>query len=595
MRRNLKFLIIIIAIITCGIFSACETYSDSASETCSDSVCETYSDSASETDSDIVESSNESEYIENPTAQIFSIEDREQGYAITELLQPDVAIEDGCLVIPSEIDGKNVVEVKSLVLGVDKEDKTLSVLPQVEHVVIPSTVVKIGEYAFAGMRKLISVDFIDESGLDEIGERAFFNCVALETCNLPQSVKIIGGMAFAGCRSITAFNVTQNVESIGIGCFASAGIDTFSVESGNSYYTTYDGVLYNYNKMALVAYPKNKNATSFTVPETVDFIAAYAFCGSNLTSVDLAYAGVVCSYAFKDCENLENIVGQHVDATDESAFEGTLWHKVNSTKTFFKIGRVLFKYNGKSKTLDLREYVQIKDYAFSPIENGKYLLNTTLEEVTLGYRTRRIDEKTFAKCMALTSIRIINDSSIYINERAFDGLSESLKVYVPLSTVETYQDKFGKEDLFAPISSIVEFYYNGVKIGEDTAYLGEIFTTDIEPEVPIGSVFFSWYLTEDFSVPLVGTVFASLDERVCAYAKVDERDYIIVYHYLIGNMIECRLYAYGDKIVLSQPSVEGYIFLGWYWDKEYQNPVTEDDLVGIYGDLDFYAKWQIVE
>ncbi len=580
MRRNLKFLIIIIAIITCGIFSACETYSDSASET----------------DSDIVESSNESEYIENPTAQIFSIEDREQGYAITELLQPNVAIEDGCLVIPSEIDGKNVVEVKSLVLGVDKEDETLSVLPQVEHVVIPSTVVKIGEYAFAGMRKLISVDFIDESGLEEIGERAFFNCVALETCNLPQSVKIIGGMAFAGCRSITAFNVTQNVESIGIGCFASAGIDTFSVESGNSYYTIYDGVLYNYNKTVLVAYPKNKSASSFTVLDTVNWISAYAFCGSNLTSIDLTTTQVINEFAFKDCENLENIVGQHVVTADESAFEDTLWYSANYNNEYFGIGIVLFRYNGNSETVDLREYARIKDYAFLKIENGEYLPNVTLKEVILGVRINIIDENTFANCTALTSIRIINESSIYINERAFDGLSESLKVYVPLSTVETYQDEFGKEDLFTPISSTVEFYYNGVKVGEETAYWGEIFTTDIEPEVAIGSVFISWYLTEDFSVPLVGTVFASLDESVCAYAKTVEREYKIIYNYVIqGNPFELQHYVYGDKIVLPQPSAIGYIFLGWYWDKEYQTPVTEDDLVGIYGDLDFYAKWQIVE
>lgn len=580
MRRNLKFLIIIIAIITCGIFSACETYSDSASET----------------DSDIVKSSNESEYIENPTAQIFSIEDREQGYAITELLQPDVAIEDGCLVIPSEIDGKNIVEVKSLVLGVDKEDETLSVLPQVEHVVIPSTVVKIGEYAFAGMRKLISVDFIDESGLEEIGERAFFNCVALETCNLPQSVKIIGGMAFAGCRSITAFNVTQNVESIGIGCFASAGIDTFSVESGNGYYTNYDGVLYNYNKTVLVAYPKNKSASSFTVLDTVNWISAYAFCGSNLTSIDLTTTQVINEFAFKDCENLENIVGQHVVTADESAFEDTLWYSENYNNEYFGIGIVLFRYNGNSETVDLREYARIKDYAFLKIENGEYLPNVTLKEVILGVRINIIDENTFANCTALTSIRIINESSIYINERAFDGLSESLKVYVPLSTVETYQDEFGKEDLFTPISSTVEFYYNGVKVGEETAYWGEIFTTDIEPEVAIGSVFISWYLTEDFSVPLVGTVFASLDESVCAYAKTVERKYKIIYNYVIrGNPFELQHYVYGDKIVLPQPSAIGYIFLGWYWDKEYQNPVTEDDLVGIYGDLDFYAKWQIVE
>ena len=171
-----------------------------------------------------------------------------------------------------------------------------------------------------------------------------------------------------------------------------------------------------------------------------------------------------------------------------------------------------------------------------------------------------------------------------------------MKVYVPLSTVETYQDEFGKEDLFAPISSTVEFYNNGVKVGEETAYWGEIFTTDIEPEVAIGSVFISWYLTEDFSVPLVGTVFASLDESVCAYAKTVERKYKIIYNYVIqGNPFELQHYVYGDKIVLPQPSAIGYIFLGWYWDKEYQNPVTEDDLVGIYGDLDFYAKWQIVE
>ena len=101
------------------------------------------------------------------------------------------------------------------------------------HVVIPDSVVKIGEKAFEGCAGIQSVTFppnVKEIGtyafldcqslndiklsnvLVEIGQRSFYGCRSLKQINLPESVKTIGNYAFCGCTSLEVINIPDNVE-----------------------------------------------------------------------------------------------------------------------------------------------------------------------------------------------------------------------------------------------------------------------------------------------------------------------------------------------------------------------------------------------
>ena len=106
---------------------------------------------------------------------------------------------------------------------------------------VPATVEKIGEYAFLGNERLVTVELPDS--LLEIGARAFADCDNLRNINLPpllttigasafendgsiskiefpESVQIIGDNAFAGCTDLFEITVPQSVTTIGNGAFA---------------------------------------------------------------------------------------------------------------------------------------------------------------------------------------------------------------------------------------------------------------------------------------------------------------------------------------------------------------------------------------
>ena len=100
-----------------------------------------------------------------------------------------------------------------------------------------------------------------------IGEWAFWNCSGLTSVTIPNSVTSIGGGAFWNCSGLTLINVA----------------------SGNTHYSSIDGVLYNYVQDTLIQCPGAK--TSVTIPNRVTSIGLGAFYGcSGLTSVTIGTA-----------------------------------------------------------------------------------------------------------------------------------------------------------------------------------------------------------------------------------------------------------------------------------------------------------------
>ena len=62
---------------------------------------------------------------------------------------------------------------------------------------IPISVTSIGESAFSGCDKLISINI--PKGVTNIGKNAFYECTGLLGISIPVSVKNIGDMAFYNC------------------------------------------------------------------------------------------------------------------------------------------------------------------------------------------------------------------------------------------------------------------------------------------------------------------------------------------------------------------------------------------------------------
>ena len=82
---------------------------------------------------------------------------------------------------------------------------------------IPSSVTKIGDYAFCKCTNLTSIEL--PSGVTSLGGDAFTNCTNLSSLTLPSSVKEIGSSAFAHCKSLTSITLPSDVENVGIYTF----------------------------------------------------------------------------------------------------------------------------------------------------------------------------------------------------------------------------------------------------------------------------------------------------------------------------------------------------------------------------------------
>ena len=82
-----------------------------------------------------------------------------------------------------------------------------------KSIVIPDTVTKVGQLAFAYCDKLTSVSLPD--ALKEIETMAFFKCTSLNDIELPDGLETIGSDAFSKCEKMTYIFIPASVKSIG--------------------------------------------------------------------------------------------------------------------------------------------------------------------------------------------------------------------------------------------------------------------------------------------------------------------------------------------------------------------------------------------
>lgn len=112
---------------------------------------------------------------------------------------------------------------------------------------------------------------------------AFYGCESITNGDIPLGVTRITSESFAICKGLKSVNIPKSVSSIDSNPFRECeNLTTFIVESGNSYFSSENGVLFDKNKTRLISYPSVKG--NYTIPLSVTSIDNYAF-GSGITSV----------------------------------------------------------------------------------------------------------------------------------------------------------------------------------------------------------------------------------------------------------------------------------------------------------------------
>ena len=148
-------------------------------------------------------------------------------------------------------------------------------------------------------------NIIIPDGVTSIKEKAFEDNEQIESVVFPDSLEVIGSCAFSGCTNITEIELNEGLTSIDWDAFRGTGLSRvfipysveqigpsafkcqMEVDSINTEYCAYDGVLYSYDERELVIYPADKDETDFEVPDTVETICSFAFEDARLQSLTL--------------------------------------------------------------------------------------------------------------------------------------------------------------------------------------------------------------------------------------------------------------------------------------------------------------------
>ena len=208
-------------------------------------------------------------------------------------------------------------------------------------IIIPSDiesmpVTRIGIDLFKNRSDIKSVEL--PNTITEIGSEAFYGCTGLTEITLPESVKSIEYSAFSRCSGLKTVTIPKNTESVMSDSFSNCkNLECIYTDPDNTSYVSVDGVLFNKEMTALVAYP-GKKAGVYTVPDSVTAIENGAFDGcGNMTELSIGANVSNINYSY-DCTNLESI---NVDENNQNytSIDGVIYNKDVTELCWYPAGR----------------------------------------------------------------------------------------------------------------------------------------------------------------------------------------------------------------------------------------------------------------
>jgi len=197
------------------------------------------------------------------------------------------------------------------------------------------------------------------------------------------------GAVVPGNRPLKSVTLGANIRSVALTAFRDCGnLESIAAVEANTYYTGRDGVLFDKSLLYLYVYPAGKQTESYTVPDTVQTVAAYAFYNNThlktLTVPDaVTYMGDDALYG---CTALEELTIPFIGNSREDA------------------GRLddIFDYSDSNNTYDLElKKVTVTDDALNTYSFRSFY---TLEEVYLPAQGSRIPYECFYNCRNLHTV-----------------------------------------------------------------------------------------------------------------------------------------------------------------------------------------------
>lgn len=307
-----------------------------------------------------------------------------------------------------------------------------------QTIVIPASVTTIGVSAFEECSGATKAVFTQNGALKEIGSMAFYGCSGLKEIDLPDGLEGIGGGAFACCENVRMLSIPASVQSISNNaleyCYRLYEIENLSDIS----ITAGDGL----GENTLRVYTSEEEERmarrtvgdfEFAYPVDEWYLIEYEGAGGKVSLPDAVEGETynIVSYLFMDNESI----------TELTVSNGATW----IGKYAFADSSIRALYFSSGENELILSYGAFNDNAFETVAFGERDMQTltaglfsgsqTLKNVTLSSKTLYIESAAFEDCEKLASLTLPNGVE-RIGDTAFKNCTALKGVAIPASAVE---------------------------------------------------------------------------------------------------------------------------------------------------------------
>lgn len=337
----------------------------------------------------------------------------------------------GVVTIPAEIDGKKVVATKGTV-GSDYFN-ALGGRNDITKVVLPEGLKAIDSHSFRKMSNLKEV--VLPSTLRKIGDEAFAFS-GITSISIPESVTEIDAGAFNGSK-LTSLHIPKNARLNGSIIAYSTTIKKITVDSANPYYAADGKFLYSKNNGTAVDYAGGITDKRITIPNYILNIMHYCFRNNQHIETVITHKNLVKIYywTFEGCTNLKEVYVTGKNTLVSHAITD------NPKLIVYTNGKICDFADGERNTCDdfiVKPYVEsMEDVTFDyevmsdgTVELKKYTgsaTNVTIPETYRGYKVTWIGNRAFASNSKIKSVHIPK-SVTFIGEAVFADCNNLTKI-----------------------------------------------------------------------------------------------------------------------------------------------------------------------
>lgn len=222
-----------------------------------------------------------------------------------------------------------------------------------------------------------------EEGVTAMFYGAFMDCYNAESVSLPSGITKIDGYLFNGCSSLTAINIPKSVSDIDYfyafgGC---TSLESITVESGNEYFCSIDGVLFRKDMSELLCYPDGKTQTSYEIPSGVKLVTAFS---GNDYITELTIPSSVTSFYYNAVQNCDNLTDIYVSTLQSFLSAVKLTDLTNSPWENYTIHTT--GSNSTTNNIVPSEETPNTNAAEGLLANGKEITDDNIREIIYGLK-----------------------------------------------------------------------------------------------------------------------------------------------------------------------------------------------------------------